>query len=502
MSRIISLIALLIALPSLASAGDLDLDRAVNAALDHNPDLAVAVEQIPQARAARDTAFAFVQPSIGLGVQYRINDREIAFDPADSFGDTGGLTDAFGGIYGNLGLIYGNLFEGGLLDAQDCADIAEVNGFEDCAELTEAMEGGAFEADEGDDEPAGEPMVIQQKEQFFVSADVTWPLSPRVVSLARAGTHQIDAARASVAQAREQVISGVVQMYAIAYQAQEGAKVMESQLGLAEAHIRDTEALLAVELISQDSVLRARVELARLQLQLRSIQAQGRSARRALGLMMGADEPPAGELDPLHEASVSSVDLEQAQADALRRPDIAVAQSQAAAAGELAIDSILQFLPSFAVTGNWNWSDSASGFDDNKSSWYVGIGASVDLWDGGIKLHGAREAASRRRQAAAQRDALTARVQAELLDAHDRWVEAGDALPVAEDERALAMEMYRLVQVRYSAGGAKQIEVLDAAGALQQAELSYLQRKVGLDLRSVELMAATGQLRQWAAALQ
>lgn len=497
----LALMMALLLLPVSASAGALDLDRAVTTALDNNPDLRVAVEQIPQARAARDKAFAFIQPSASLGLQYRINDREIAFDPAADFAGDTDLGDTFGAIYGNLGLIYGNMFENGLLDAEDCADIAEVNGFEDCAELTEAMNGG-FGGDETADAPAGDPVVIQPKEQFFVSADVTWPLSPRVVSMARAGAHQIDAARASVAQAREQVIQGVVQAYAAAYQAQEAATVLDAQIELATAHIADTEALLGVGLVAEDAVLRARVQVAQLQLQRRSIQSQGSSARRALGMMMGTDAPPQGPLSPLHDATVSTVDLEQAQTDALHRPDIAAAHSQAAAAQEMAVDSILQFLPSFAVTGNWSWSDAAAGFDSNQSSWYVGIGASVDLWDGGIKVHSAREAASRRRQAAAQRDALTARAQAEVLDAHDRWLEAVDALPVAEAERELAGETYRLVQVRYAAGGAKQIEVLDAGGALQQAELSYLQRKVGLDLRSVELMAVTGQLRQWATALQ
>jgi outer membrane protein TolC len=502
MRRTVSLIAALLALAPVAQGADLDLEHAVTAALNHNPDLRVAAEQIPQARASRDKAFAFVQPSLSLGVQYRINDREISFDPSSAFGSSD-LTDAFGALYGNIGLIYGNLFENGQLDADDCQDIADVNGFDDCAELLDAMEGGAFDQDQtSSDQPASDPVIIQPKEQFFVQAEVTWPLSPRVVSMARAGGHQLDAARASVAQAREQVIAGTVQAYAAAYQAQEGAVVLSSQVELAQAHVADTQVLLDAGLITEDAVLRARVEVARLQLQVRQIEASGASARRVMGLMMGTGEPPSGTLAPLNEARVTVIDLDRVREDARRRPDIAIAQSQAAGAHELAVDSVLQFLPTFAVTGNWIWTDAASGFDDNRSSWYIGIGASVDLWDGGIKVHSAREAASRRRQAAAQRDALTARVEAEVLDAHDQWLAAVDALPVAEVERELAMELYRLVQVRYAAGAAKQLEVLDARGALQQAELSYLQRRVGLELRSVELMAATGQLRQWAAALQ
>ncbi len=500
MHRFAPLLAALMAAPSLAFAADFDLPRAVSAAMQSNPDLRVAAEAIPQARANRDKAFAFVQPTIGLGMQYRINDREIAFDPAEDFGGGADLGEAFGGIYSNLGFIYGEFFENGTLDAQDCEEIAEINGFEDCAALTDAFANGAFDQDEsgGDDTPS-EPVVIQQKEQLFVNADVTWPISPRVVTMARAGTAQIEAARAQVAEAREQVIAAVVQAYATAYQAQETAGVLASQIELAEAHVADTEVLLTAGLLTADAVLRARVEVARLQLQRREIQATEASARRALGLMMGADEAPAGVL--ASPASIGAIDPNEARADAARRPDLVAAGANAVATRELAVDQVLQFLPTFAVTGGWTWSNASSGFDDNKSSWFVGIGASVQIWDGGLHVHNLREATSRRRQAAANADALARRVEAEVLDAFDRFEAARDALPVAEAELQLAGEAYRLVQVRYAAGGAKQLEVLDARGALQQAELGYLQRMVGLQLRSVELLAATGGLRGWAAGL-
>jgi len=490
-------------LPGVAAAQEgppLELSSAVQQALDSNPNLAVVAEMIPQARASRDRAFAMVQPQLSLGLQYRINDREIAFDPAEGFGD-GGLTEAFEGLYGNLGVIYGQLFEEGMIDADDCLEIALANGFDSCDELTELfLSGEEIEAPDTGGDTTMEPIVIQQKEQLYVNIDAMWPVNPRVVPLARAGSHQVDAARAQVAQTKEQVIGAVVQTYAMAFQAQEAGRVMEAQVELARAHQRDTEVLLAAGVVTEDAVRRARVQVARIELQLTQLRRQEATARRALGLLTGAELSP-GPLAGLSAAEVTAVDLEQARTDARRRPDRAAAASQAEAAREMQIDAGMQFLPTFAVSGQWNWSDASSGFDDRQSSWFIGLGASLPIWDGGLLVHGAREAASRRRQAVAQLDALTDQVDVEVLDAHGNWLAAVEALPVAEAERALAEETYRLVQVRYAAGQARQIEVLDALAALQQAELSVLNQQVQVQVQSVALLQATGQLRTWAASL-
>ena len=504
MKRLVPILLLSLLLPATAGAQEdrastvsLDLSTAVRTAVQSNPTISIVAEMVPQAMAGRDKAYAMIQPNISLGMMYRINDREIAFDMSET---TDLLGDAFGGIYGNLGIIYGNMFESGMLDADDCEEIAVVNGFADCAELTEVMlEGGEFEPS-GDDDDA-EPMVVQPKTQFFVAAEAAWPLNPRVIPLARAGTFGVDAAQAQVAQTREGIIGGVVQVYAGVYQLQEGIALLEEMVELAQAHVRDVEIMESAGVVTRDIVLRARLEKAKLELQVAQMRQQSGTVRRGLGLLMGVDETPMGTLAPLGGLTMSSESLDDARAVAMRRPDRAAAMSQAAAARELTIDSGMAFLPTFAVTGQWAWSNVAAGFDDKKSSWNIGLAASLPIWDGGLNVHGAREAASRRRMAELQVTSLTNQIDVEVVDAWAGWESTRDELPVAELERDLAQETYRLVEVRYQAGESRQIELLDARAQLQQAELTLLNKRVGLQVAAVQVMAATGQLRQWASGL-
>jgi outer membrane protein TolC len=188
------------------AAEPLNLGAALQRAEASNPGLQAASEGVVQARIARDRAWALIQPQVSLGALYRINDREIVLDFEDSLG---GLGDAFGSIFDNLGLIYGELFEAGMIDATDCEAIAKANGFENCQAMTDALMGG------GDIEPAttdsdSEPLVIQPGQQLFLSADLQWPLSPRVIPLARVGREQVRMAEAQIDQARDQILSGVV----------------------------------------------------------------------------------------------------------------------------------------------------------------------------------------------------------------------------------------------------------------------------------------------------
>jgi outer membrane protein TolC len=495
--------------PSLAWAQEvpsnlpsLQLGQAMQTALSENLGLMAAGESIPQAVAQRDQAFALIQPQIDLGLQYRINDREIAFDPAADFGGaTDGLGDAFGGIYGNLGFIYEQLFELNALQGDDCDRLAELNGFEDCAALTDVMiNGGEIEAPDTGGEVDSEPTVIQAKAQLFVAVNVTWPLSPSVITLASAGARNIDAAEAQLRTTREQIVFGVVQTYAAAYQAQEGIAVLLDQVELAAAHLKDTEALFRAGMVTKDLVLRAGVEQQKIILQLKRLQQQHRTTRRGLGVLMGTGLDGVGRLEPLPEVVVDpTADGRDWAGEALdRRPELAQAQAMELASKNMQIDAGLQFLPQLAVTGSYSWTDQSAGFDGKQDSWWIGLGASVPIWDGGIKIHKARIAASQRRQAQANLKMQRQQVQQEAKDAFDQWNSAREALPVAQLEQELATEAYRLAEVRYKAGAARQIELLDARAALQGSELSLLQTRIAERVAGAALLKAAGQVRAWA----
>ena len=483
----------LLALPT--SAVGLDLAEALQLAVKHNPGLRAAAELEVQSRAQRDQAWAFVQPTVSANYQYRVNDREIAFDPADGF-DTSFLTDAFDPIFGNLGFIFGEMFAAGWIDGDDCNDLAAINGFSDCQELTDAfLNGTDLGGDSGADTPAADPLVVQPKTQQFFNVQAQWPLSPRAITMHQAGQRGVESSRARIRQARDQLMLGVIQGYAGAWQAQETVKLLREQVALAEAHLKDTEALSNAGMITKDVLLRAQLEVERTRRTVRDAEQGARAAQRGLRIAIGRPELELGTLAPLPEVGISRASAEGLATEAeAGRAEVAAAQADAAAARAMKADAVLQFLPQLAVTGQFNWSDQQAGFDNIRTSWFIGLGVSLPIWDGGVKIHNTRAAASRQRQAEAQVESVRQQVAMEVENAWDAYETRRDAVSFTRLERDLAAEAYRLVQVRYKAGGARQVELLDAQSQLAFAELSLVQALADTQVAAAELLAAAGRV--------
>ena len=469
------------------------LADALQLAVKHNPGLRAALELEVQAKAQRDQAYAFIQPSISAGYQYRINDREIALDFSDSF-DTSFLTDAFTPLYGNIGYILGELGEDNMIEPEDCDELASINGYDSCADFLEAMEGGGDLTDDTE-QPATEPTIIQPKTQQYLNLRADWPLSPRAIAMASAGQQNVLASRAQIRQARDQLMLGVVKAYAAAWQVQESAVLLRDQVALVEAHLKDTQALDAAGMITRDVTLRAQLEVEKIKRQLRDVEQLRRTAVRGLRVAIGRRDLEIGALLPLPEVAIARLDPEGLAAEAMeQRPEVAGAEAQALGAQNMEVDAVLQFMPSFAVSAQLNWSDQAAGFDDKKTSWWIGLGVQLPIWDGGIKVQNARTAASRKRQAIANIESVRQRVSMEVENAWDVFSTKRDAVSVAQLERELAAEAYRLVDVRYKAGTARQVEILDAQTALKFAELGFVHDQVDRELAAAELLAAAGRV--------
>jgi len=492
--------ALLCGAPLAAAPADADsalsLKESLQLAVKHNPNLRSALELEVQARARRDALLTALIPSVSLGWQYRVNDREVGFDPAEAFGG-GSLGSAFEPIYGNLGYIFGEMFGAGWIDNNDCDELAVINGLSNCEELTDAFLNGedltpSDPASSGDD--AG-PIIVQPKTQQFLNLQGSWPLSARTITMGRASSNQLKAARAQVQQSRDQVLLNVVRAYAAAWQMQEALTLRAGQVTVAEAHLEDTQALDSVGMVTRDAMLKAKLEVEKARRGVREGEQLQRQAMRGLQLALGVRELQAGTLTAIPSVDIARIDdiglVDQALA---ARPDARAAKAQAQAAQDLKADAVLQFLPQFSVTGNLSWSDQSAGFDKQRHSWWLGMGVNLPIWDGGQRMQNARDAASKKRQAEAQLEAVRQRVRVEVENAWDAYQLRRDSVRIVELELELAAEVQKLIQARYQAGEATQVEVLDAGSALAFAELSLLQARTDREVAAAELLAAAGRV--------
>jgi len=490
-----ALLAVLSPLSALAQEnGTLSLRDALQLAVRHNPNLRASLELEVQARAQRDALLMALGPTISLGWQYRVNDREVSFDPAETFGG-GDLGAAFDPIYGNLGYIFGEMFGAGWIDNDDCEQLATLNGFASCAELSDAFLGGEVLTPAADNTGSEDPIIIQPKNQQFLNLQGNWPITPRTITMGSASSHNLGAARAQLKQSRDAIMLSVVRAYAAAWQAQEATTLLAARLQAAQAHLSDTQALDTAGMVTGDALLRARLEVE----QARRTQAQGqqqqRQALRGLRLALGK---PALELQSL--SSIPSVQIDRLDSTELAsgaieaRAETRAAQARNRAAKDLKADAVLQFLPQFSVSGNLSFSDQSSGFDQKRTSWWIGLGVNLPIWDGGQRIKNARDAASQKRQAEAQLEAARQQVRVEVENAWDAFAMSRDALPVVELELELASELHTLIEARYQQGQSTQAELLNATSALEAARFSLLQARTEREVAAAELLAAAGQL--------
>ena len=253
--------------------------------------------------------------------------------------------------------------------------------------------------------------------------------------------------------------------------------------------------LVFLFLIELGDVLRAQLELERARRTLRDAEQGARTAQRGLRAAIGRTDLEIGVLAPLPAIDIARADPDGLSAEATAgRAEVAAAEADEAAARAMHTDAALQFLPQLAVTGQFNWTDQTSGFDEVRTSWWIGLGVSLPIWDGGIKLHNTRAAASRKRQAMANIAAVRQQVQLEVENAWDAYETKRGAIPIAQLERDLAAEAFRLVEVRYKAGNARQVELLDARTQLAFAELGLVQAQATEQGAAAELLAAAGRV--------
>ena len=479
-------------------AEPLSLHDALHLAVKHNPKLRAALELEVQARAGRDALLMALGPTISLGWQYRINDRKVSFDPAESFGG-GDLGAAFEPIYGNLGYIFGEMFGAGWIDNADCEQLAALNGFANCAELSDAfLSGESLSPAAPDDTGGGDgPIVVQPKTQQFLNLQANWPLSPRTIAMGKAKLNQLSAARAQRQQSRDAVMLAVVRAYALAWQAQEAAALRAAQLGAARAHLSDTEALDAAGMVTRDALLRARLQVERARRgQTEGLQ-QHRQALRGLRLALGRPSVSIPSLRAIPTVQIDRLDSVDLVAGAIEaRAESRVARAQSRVATDLKADAVLQFLPQFSVSGNLSYSDQSAGFDKKRTSWWIGLGVNLPLWDGGQRIKNARDAASRKRQAEAQLEATRQQISAEVENAWDAFAQRRDALPVVELELELATELHSVIEARYEQGQATQTELLDASSAREAARFGLLTARAKREIAAAELLAAAGQIAE------
>lgn len=275
-------------------------------------------------------------------------------------------------------------------------------------------------------------------------------------------------------------------------QAREAAALLGKARDTVAAHVGLARDYATQGMLVRSDLLRAEVELARLDDLLAEARGNARLAESNLAFRLADPLDSRYVLAPLAEPPGLTDHPDSWLTRADSRPDLEAARKMLAA-GELEAKARRAGrLPRIGVVARHDLVDDQL-FGDHGDATTIAAMASIDLFDGGKK---------RAAVAAARADAAAGRADVERfaagvrLEAQQAW----EAASVALERRATAAaaldaaaESVRIVEERFRAGVVKSLDLLDAATARREAEMRELVARAEAWLARLHLALAAGE---------
>jgi outer membrane protein, multidrug efflux system len=300
------------------------------------------------------------------------------------------------------------------------------------------------------------------------------------------------AATLNLRNARRSLLFGVAGAYYGAAALKETLGVAERLLEIAQRQEKDARVRFQAGTIAKVGLVRAEIDRARAEQDLKRSRNAYESARLALATLLDRDTrfdvtaprpPPLGENPNPDELVKLALDL---------RMDLKAARAQLDAAHAFRSGATSRYVPDVAAFFRYQEQSSPSVFAAG-TNWQGGVALSWTLLDGGLRESDVREGNARIREADAAARRAELAVRQEVLQALIDLDSARANTAKAKEQRDLAAENLRLVDVSYRAGAATAVELADATASLRNAEIGALTETLNAQLAALRVLQATGE---------
>jgi outer membrane protein TolC len=207
-----------------------------------------------------------------------------------------------------------------------------------------------------------------------------------------------------------------------------------------------------------------------------------RQAREALGLALGSYGQVGVtrdlNLDGLVQAAHDSCKAADSVDD---RADVAAARTRATVAKRNVDDVYYLFLPTLNAESIASYNAPIpSSQGSATSSWNIEAVLTVPLWDGGVRYGSLRQMRALEDEALQSLEAARRQAVIQVEQARRSVTVAEAAEAVAKNSRALAAENDRLTRTGYIEGQGTSLELVTAAAALREADITLAMRQFDL----------------------
>jgi outer membrane protein TolC len=333
-------------------------------------------------------------------------------------------------------------------------------------------------------------VVLQQRDALGVTVKGSQTLiAPSLWAQIDAAYLSERAAELNTENSRREILLAVAQQYLGAVGLKEAIAVREAQLRTEQQREKDTQVRFDTGTVNKITLLRAQIDRAQAEQDLRRARYAYASAKSALAALL--DRAPDFEVETPPEPPVpANLGLLEEQAPG-RRPDVLGAERNVEAARAVETAYVLSYLPSIGFNGQYTFGNT-TGFTGKHDSWFFAFGASWTLLDGGLREANLREASAKRREAEAAARGSQVRARDEVRRALNDLESAQANRTKAEEQLRLARENGALVRTNFEAGVTTYLEQSDAITAVLNAALQLINERLNAQLAVLRLERAAG----------
>jgi outer membrane protein TolC len=338
------------------------------------------------------------------------------------------------------------------------------------------------------------PLVLQPLGVWSVSGTVRVPLvAPNAWADWAAAQRAADAAAATAESARLHLRASLAQAAWAAAAAEEIAAASKRAVAVAEEHRNSAARGVTAGTEAPLSVIKADTEVVKRQSDWAQARASEERGHLALGVLLGKTSP-VRVLLPASTKSEARDTAGLADLALASRPEMAVQAAQIRSAEAQVRSAKLRWLPQLSGSGTIFAADVPYP-TGKKQGWRLTLDLMWPLYDGGLRS-GKRDQSdavlvTARAAAEAQRLGIVQDVQDALRDIGV----AEERLRLAEQQRDFATAAAASAKRTFEAGVASSLEVLDANDKMYQAEVALADAHGRLGIALVALDRALGRLR-------
>jgi len=270
----------------------------------------------------------------------------------------------------------------------------------------------------------------------------------------------------------------------------------QSRVTEATERVRIAEEAYAAGRIARFDLLRNQTDLAEAQQQLNNAQRDVETALVDLKNTMGISQSSQLTLTQDLALQESPPALDQLQAAALKqRPEVQAARARVRSAQANATVAKSAYKPQIYGTAMADLSITTDNTMEgsNNAGYLVGVTASLPILDGGLRRSSVNEAQAAVAQMQADEREVILNVSRSVASACAQFGAATKNVTLAQAAVTQAEEDYRTIRLRYEAGKATNVEVLDALASLTRARTMYADALYQQNIARQALTRAIGQ---------